>query len=49
MLARRRRILGDDHPNTLHSANYLANDLRTLGDVPGAETLEDEVRRQGGC
>jgi hypothetical protein len=26
-LARRRRVLGDDHPDTLQSANNLAGDL----------------------
>ena len=28
-LARRRRVLGEDHPDTLISANNLANDLAT--------------------
>jgi Tetratricopeptide repeat len=30
-LARRRRVLGDDHPDTLASASNLATDLRALG------------------
>jgi hypothetical protein len=30
-LARRRQVLGDDHPDTLISAHNLAADLRTLG------------------
>ncbi len=32
-LARRRRILGDDHPSTLSSASNLASDLRALGET----------------
>jgi hypothetical protein len=32
-LARHRRVLGDDHPNTLTSANNLALDLRALGET----------------
>ena len=31
-LARRRRVLGDDHPDTLTSANNVAADLRALGE-----------------
>ena len=31
-LARRRRVLTDDHPDTLISANNLAADLRALGE-----------------
>jgi hypothetical protein len=31
-LARRRRVLGDDHPDTLASASNLANSLRGLGE-----------------
>jgi len=31
-LARRRRILGSDHPLTLRSADNLAADLRALGE-----------------
>ena len=30
-LARRRRVLGEDHPDTLTSARNLARDLRALG------------------
>ena len=30
-LTRRRRVLGDDHPSTLASANSLAADLRARG------------------
>ena len=32
ILARRRRVLGEDHPDTLASANNLAADLRHLGE-----------------
>ena len=32
-LARRRRVLGEDHPDTLRSANNLAADLRALGEA----------------
>jgi len=35
-LARYRRVLGDDHPATLNSANNLAIDLKNLGE-PGDE------------
>ena len=39
-LDRRRRVLGEDHPDTLSSANNLATDLRELGEVrpPGTWT-----------
>ena len=29
----RRRVLGDDHPNTRRSASNLAADLRALGET----------------
>ena len=32
-LDRRRRVLGEDHPSTLVSANNLALDLRALGEA----------------
>jgi len=32
-LARRRRVLGHDHPDTLNSASNLAIDLRALGEA----------------
>ena len=32
-LDRRRRVLGEDHPDTLTSAENLAADLRALGDA----------------
>jgi Tetratricopeptide repeat len=31
-LERRRRVLGEDHPDTLTSASNLADDLRLLGE-----------------
>ena len=37
-LTRRRRVLGDDHPDTLTSANNLATDLAALGEhEPGTD------------
>ena len=38
-----RRVLGDDHPDTLTSANNLANDLRALGDVQAARDLDQDT------
>jgi hypothetical protein len=32
-LDRRRRVLGQDHPDTLASASNLATDLRALGEA----------------
>ena len=37
-LTRRRRILGEDHPDTLTSASQLAHDLFGLGNYPQAWT-----------
>src|SRR6476659_1136164 len=34
-LARRRRVLGEDHPDTLASADGLAISLRAVGGYPG--------------
>ena len=42
-LTRQRRILGDDHPNTLVSANNLANDLRRLGEHQAARELDEDT------
>jgi hypothetical protein len=36
ILDRRHRVLGEDHPSTLTSANNLANDLRALGEADDA-------------
>ena len=45
-LARRRRVLGDDHPQTLASARNLAEDLEQLGDHQAAAALRAEVRHR---
>jgi hypothetical protein len=42
-LARRRRVLGDDHPDTLHSANNLAIDLRRAGEHQRARELDEDT------
>ncbi|CUU58758.1 Tetratricopeptide repeat-containing protein, partial [Parafrankia irregularis] len=40
------QILGDDHPETLRSANNLASDLHALGEYEAARHLnEDTLRR----
>jgi len=36
-LTRKRRTLGEDHPDTLASASNLANDLRALGEPQAGE------------
>jgi hypothetical protein len=43
VLARRRRILGEDHPDTITAAGNLAATLWALGDYPGACTIEEDV------
>jgi len=48
-LARRGRVLGEDHPDTLHSAHGLAADLWSLGEHGAARELEEDTlnrRRQ---
>ena len=42
-LARRRRVLGEDHPDTLKSANNLASDLRALGEHQAARELDEDT------
>ncbi len=42
-LARSRRVLGEDHPDTLTSANNLARDLSELGDYQQARTLDEDT------
>jgi hypothetical protein len=42
-LARRKRLLGADHPDTLASANSLAIDLRDLGQVEEARQLHEDT------
>jgi hypothetical protein len=44
-LARRRRILGHDHPDTHRSANNLAADLRLLGEHEQADRLQEDMAR----
>ena len=49
-LDRQRRILGEDHPSTLATANNLAINLRYLGDVQAARDLAQDIldrRRRG--
>ncbi len=43
-LAARRRLLGDEHPDTLSSMNNLAETLGALGDHAGARELHELVR-----
>ena len=48
-LTRSRRVLGEDHPDTLISASNLAVDLRALGDYQQARQLdEDTLARAAG-
>jgi hypothetical protein len=42
-VAGRRRILGDDHPDTLVSMNSLAVDHRGMGDLSGARELHEQA------
>jgi hypothetical protein len=42
-LARRRRVLGDDHPSTLRTAHNLAADLRALDKHEQAHQLEQWI------
>ena len=42
-LARCRRVLGEDHPDTLASANNLAVDLRDLGEYQAARELDEDT------
>jgi hypothetical protein len=41
--ARRRRVLGHDHFDTLHSAHNLAINLRELGEVQAAHDLNHDT------
>ena len=43
MLARYRRVLGEDHPHTIRAAGNLAATVWALGDYPGARTLGEDV------
>ncbi len=42
-LARRRRLLGEDHPSTLTSASNLAVDLHDLGETQAARELDEDT------
>ncbi|MFD6259858.1 tetratricopeptide repeat protein, partial [Micromonospora chalcea] len=42
-LTRRRRILGNDHPDTLTSATNLATNLHQLGQYEQARTLNEDT------
>ena len=42
-LARSRRVLGEDHRDTLASASNLAVDLSALGDYEQARTLDEDT------
>jgi tetratricopeptide (TPR) repeat protein len=43
VLTGRRRLLGDDHPQTLASMNNLAETRRELGDLQGARDLHEQT------
>ena len=47
-LNRYRRLLGDDHPNTLSSARNLTISLANLGEYQQARELEEWVNLQRG-
>ena len=50
VLAGRRRVLGEEHPDTLQSMNNYARDLRALGELVAARKLDEktvEYRHQG--
>jgi hypothetical protein len=42
-LAAYRRVLGDDHPDTLHSMSNLAATRLDLGDLDGARDLQEQA------
>src|SRR5947207_3295827 len=43
VLAKRKMILGDDHPNTLTSMAYLASTYQQLGKMTEATNMQEEV------
>ena len=45
-LARRRQVLGEDHPDTLYSAKSLAVDLAALGQNQAARELNEYTLAQ---
>jgi hypothetical protein len=42
-LARRRRVLGEDHPDTLTSAFTVASELAELGEYQAAKELNEDI------
>lgn len=44
--ARRSRVLGKDHPDTLRSINNLIKDLRALNEIQAADRLDAQTRAQ---
>jgi hypothetical protein len=42
-LARRRRVLGEDHPDTLFSAFILVGELAELGEYQAAKELNEDI------
>ena len=46
-LARQRRVLGEDHPDTLITGNNLAVDLDALGQYEQARTLTEDTLAAG--
>jgi hypothetical protein len=47
-LARRRRVLGEDHPDTLTWASNLARGLSALGEHTAAQQLDEWIRTRRG-
>ena len=43
LLDARRRVLGEEHPNTLTSMSNLAQNLLAQGDLPGARKIQEQV------
>ena len=43
VLKKRRRVLGEDHPETLASMNNLSVTRRAQGDLAGARALQERV------
>ena len=46
-MARRRRVLGGDHPDTLASASNLAIDLGAPGEHQAARELDEDTLDRG--
>jgi DnaJ-domain-containing protein 1 len=43
VLAARRQLLGEEHPNTLTAMNNLAQTLSAQGDLAGARQMQEQV------